>query len=180
MALSVRKTTDTVLFALVASFNALKRELAAQLTTMPHADVSSKASTGDYHAPVAGAADIDGSAAATDLASTIARANSLKAVYNRTIADADAHKAADAGIVAVADTTDLASAETLLNAIKTAYAAHRVSTAFHFTADDVNAVAAPDASDLASAEALANDLHAQINAHIQAGFAAPSIKLIEA
>ncbi len=180
MAISVRKVTDAMLFALVASFNALKREVAAQLTTMPHADVSSKASTGDYHSPVAGAADIDGSAAASDLASAIARANSLKAVYNRSIADADAHKAADTGVVSTADATDLASAETLLNAIKTAYAAHRASTAFHFTADDVNVVTANDATDLASAEALANDLHAQINAHIQAGFGSPSIRLIDA
>ena len=67
--------------------------------------------------------------------------------------------------ITTVDATDQASANTLLNACATSYAAHRPDVVAHLVADTTNIVVAPTATDLASSEVLAIDLIAKINAH---------------
>ncbi len=64
-------------------------------------------------------------------------------------------------------TADLTALNTLLNELKTDYAAHRVLTAgpVHGAADTVDVVTAANASNTATRIALANDLRAQFSAH---------------
>ena len=91
---------------------------------------------------------------ATDLPTSVALANALKASYNAHCASAvsattgvGVHLAADVtNPTAVVDATDLATASTLLNDIKSKYAAHRVLTTSHPIADATNAVATADAT----------------------------------
>lgn len=110
---------------------------------------------------------------ASDLATSIALANALKASYNAHCASAcdsatgqGSHTAADAtNPTAVADATDLTSVEALLNDIKAKYNSHRALTTSHPTADGTNVVTAAAATDQASSNTLANDIKTQLNAH---------------
>lgn len=75
----------------------------------------------------------------------------------------------DANTVATADATDLASALTLLVAIKTQYDLHRVNVAgapaVHQAADTINVVSAAAPTNLVTALAYFNDLWSAFNAH---------------
>jgi hypothetical protein len=109
--------------------------------------------------------------AADQLTDLVALANELKT-------DLNAHEANTGGVwhttpdgvnvVVAANATNLATAITLLNAVKTAYEAHRVLVGagpVHGTADATNVIVAANATDLASAITLSNDLKAKYNAH---------------
>jgi hypothetical protein len=60
--------------------------------------------------------------------------------------------------------TYLANVITLLNAVKTGYNLHRVSTTFHVAADGTNIISGT-ASDLATSIALANEIKTKLNLH---------------
>lgn len=125
-------------------------------------------------------------AAATDLPTSIALANALKAAYNTHVASAcdpvtgqGCHIAADAtNPTAVVNATDLASVEALLNDIKAKYNAHRVLLASHATADATNVSAAAAAIDLPTSQTLANDLKTQINAHFAMAMSSTATLLV--
>ena len=73
----------------------------------------------------------------------------------------------DTNEVTTTDATTLATAITLLEAIRTAYhTGHIASTVFHTTADTTNTIAAATATDQASAITLAKELKNDINAHM--------------
>lgn len=112
-----------------------------------------------------------------DLAAVIARANALKALYVAHIASTAKHIAADAtNTIAAADATDQATANTLLNEIKTDLNAHHDSATFHDVGAYAGAVgAAPadvataNATDLATSQALTAALCAAFNRHVKSG-----------
>lgn len=128
------------------------------------------------------------SANATDLDTSLALVNELRAKYALHIGadnagDGMAHKAQDAtNTVAAAVATSLATAITLANEIKVDYTAHIASTTFHHNADATNTVAAADATDQTSLNTLVNELKADLNAHMASAptNAAPSIRLVDA
>jgi hypothetical protein len=175
MALNIRNVPNAVLAALVASTMAFRREQLKAAASKPHYDITATTS-GDYQAPVATPA-IMSSASASDLPSVIVRANEAKAVLNAHIADEVAHERYGSAI-ATADATDQATANTLLNAIKTAFNAHGASTSYHIVADATYVVTAANATNLASSIDLANELYTMINGHIQFAPTSPQVVLV--
>ena len=75
--------------------------------------------------------------------------------------------------IALASTADIATYTAdviaLTNELRTDYAAHRVSTAYHVAADGTNVVAIGAAVTLADAITLLNDIKAKYNAHLSQG-----------
>jgi hypothetical protein len=165
----VRNIPDLLASAVAAQFNEFKREIAANNSKV-HADVTCTETE-------AGATLAVASANASDLATSITLANELKLVYETHLADAVAHKLADAA-PALTAASDLATGITLANAIKADYEVHRASTTYHYTADATNTIAAVNASDQSSLNTLLNELKTDINAHIAAAFTTRSIKII--
>lgn len=80
--------------------------------------------------------------------------------------DTCAHKVADTTNTRSAPlATDLATAQTLANEIKTDYEAHRASATYHYTADATNTIVAANATDQSSLNTLLNELKTDINTH---------------
>ncbi len=116
---------------------------------------------------------------ASDLASVITLANSLKAKVNPHLASTGiegAHLTASAEAIAAVDATDLATAQTLLNEIKADFNTHLTESGVHINDDGTNTVTAVDATNQATAEALANEIKADYNAHIAVTMASPVIE----
>lgn len=122
---------------------------------LPHLDVGSPVATAD----------------ASDLATSVALANALKAAWNTHCASTAQHASADAtNVASSADATDLASVQTLLNELKGDFNAHVVSGTFHRgAADKIHSITSANATDQNTANTLANELKADFNAHTQAG-----------
>jgi hypothetical protein len=116
---------------------------------------------------------------ASDLATAVALANELKAVYEFHLADALAHKLPDPP-PALVKASDLATAITLANAIKTDFNVHIASTTYHYNADATNGTTSANASDLASLQTLVNEMKADMIAHMASGPSAPSLRLVDA
>jgi hypothetical protein len=76
------------------------------------------------------------------------------------------HKLDDPNVEANVDSYDLASNQTLINALKAKYNTHRVSATYHLAADATNTLATADQSDQATGNALANAAKTAISAHI--------------
>lgn len=79
------------------------------------------------------------------------------------------HTAADStNTISAADASDQATANTLLNELKTDYNAHRaiVGSSEHIGADATNTVTAADATNLATSITLVNEIKAAYNAHL--------------
>lgn len=171
MAKAVRNIPDLLAVATCEQFNELKRELAATASKV-HADVT--ALRDDTTGTALAISSADGAGTLGPLLTLCAE---IKLVYETHLADAVAHKTADAA-PALTAATDLTSAQTLLNAIKADYNTHRASTTYHYTADGTNVTAAADATNQASADTLANELKVDLNAHILAAFSTRSIKAV--
>jgi hypothetical protein len=179
MAITARRTEKARLVALITAYNLWKREVTETLTSYPHCDVSSK-TTWDDVSPTT-TPDICSSASATTLPTVILRANNAKAVWNRHVADAVAHKAADStNVITSPNASDQTTSNTLLNELKADINLHMSQAGVHFTDDGINAVSSPDASDLGTSETLANEIYTVINAHIQFGPDSPSVKITAA
>lgn len=139
-----------------------------------------------FHATVTAAPAVV--ATAVDLPTSIARLNAIRAaaiVHLASACDATsgegAHIAADAtNAITSPVATNLATAQTLANEIKTKFEAHRVLLTAHPKADTAHAIAAADASDLATLITLVNELGDDIAAHIAAGFSSRAIKVVAA
>lgn len=123
-----------------------------------------------------GVDDVIETADASDLATSIALANALRAWWATHIADTDKHIAADSTNTTTAPVaTDLAETQTLLNEIKTDFNAHHDAAAYHHVGGEGGPVAAPadvttaNATDQSTANALANALKAACNRHVRSG-----------
>lgn len=181
MALTVRKTSECVEYALAAAFNAFKKDVATNLTTLPHADITSTTS-GDFSAPASSPYVVTADNGDGTIAVLRTLCLDLYNVYLAHLADTQAHKVADTApaLVLPTSSSSLSALETFVNAVQTDYNTHRASTTYHYTADTTNVSSAATADDQAKSDTLANDLKTQINAHVQAGFTSPSLNLIGA
>lgn len=92
------------------------------------------------------------------------------------------HKAQDATntMAGAATAVDLATAQTLVNLIKTNFNAHLTQAGVHFSNDLLNTVNTANATDLASTQTLANALKTAVNAHFANALGGQSIRAISA
>lgn len=182
MPLSVRKLPDDITYALASQYNALLGDLAVARSKFHRGVTSVTPSTAaDYKAPTA-PEYVMASADASSLATSIALVNEEYLVYTAHIADACAHKVADATNTvnsALYPATDLASVIALANALTTAYEAHRASTTFHYTADSTNTITSSAASNQGTANTLITEQKGDINAHIRGSTTAQALNLID-
>jgi hypothetical protein len=176
MSISVSKEVSELVNALVLAHNSLQSQTVADGY---HRDLS-QVTTGNFQDPstiVLTTLQVAGTAAAQS--DTMLLANQELAVLHMHFEDAQAHLKADTvndgyldgysfldGYLAASATSQLASLEVNLNAMKVLYEAHRVQSGVHPNNDTGNVIVAADATDLASAKTLALDLKAKINAHI--------------
>ncbi len=187
MAITVRKSLDSVVWALVAAHN-LKQD-DGSITDGYHRDLS-QVTTGDPSDPASITLTTLQVTAATasSLPTSITLTNNIIGVLSTHMADAHAHLLADAtnnptvdGYIAA---IDLTTVKTNLNACKALFNAHLTQTNVHPNNDTANSVSTANATDQTTANNLANALKTAINAHISAGKSgghdSPRINLIGA
>jgi hypothetical protein len=173
MALTVRKITHSMAFALVSQLNAFLKSFVTNNATLayPHFDTTSLQVASDYTTPSSTPLQVT-AATAVDLPSTITLAENLRSVMQAMMGDTLAHKASDATNLALITLTaaplsvDLPSVEIVLNAEKAALNAHFTQSGIHAHSDTTNTVSTAAATTLTTAEALANALTTAVNAHI--------------
>ncbi len=177
----LEKASEPVLYALVKSLNALR--VASVGSAVHYETTETGHAGGNFRNPTQTALSVT-AADATDLATLIVLCEGdstsvgLRAVYAAHLADDKAHKVADtANVIAAATVTDLATAQTFLNELKSKDNLHIASTTFHANADATNAIAAADATNQATANALSIELKTDINAHIAAALAGHGIRV---
>lgn len=182
MALDVRKLEAAMVFAVVQQLNLLRRAVTENLTTYPHADITSYPSGLDYRAPAA-TPKIVTAANASSLATLRTLCRDLWVIATAHFGDAVAHKAADGtndfGDQPATDAA-LVDLQTWLNDAKDALNAHFTESGVHFTNDATYSITSADASDQSSANTLANEIKSDLNAHLQFALAGSSINLIPA
>jgi len=182
MALTVRKNMPALAFGVETAFNQFVRSYVDLNTTYSHYDISSTPG-GNYTAPTSTALSVANTGTA-DLAAVIVMAEAARRVLLVHFADAVAHKISDAVNIAlitvatVPTATDQGTANTLLNALSTAFTAHEALTTVHSHADSTNAITAVTATTLANSKLLAADIRVQTNAHILLAWPSPSIYLV--
>lgn len=171
MADSIRNIDSLKSDQAITVLNAMRLDLLKiKAGTIFHADASATITTAN----------------ATDLASSIALVNALKASYNAHCASAcdatsgqGAHISADAtNPTSVVDATDLTSVEALANDLKAKFNAHIASATFHASADSTNTVSAAAATDQTTSNTLANALKTAMNAHYAAACSAHATALV--
>lgn len=176
MAITVRKSTHSLVMALVAARNTKSPQRAG---TNFHYDITSQTPLVDSSLFPVAVADVPLRAAPTDLPTCLLTANECKAVYNRHVGDPMAHKVADiVDVVATAAATDLPTTIALVNAIKAAYNLHIASATYHPTVDGTNAIAATNASDLATSITLITAMQTAMSAHVRSGSVEPMINVV--
>lgn len=148
--MTTRKITDTPA-GHIAGHRAALDELIAGL---PHYDVGAIVATAD----------------ASDLATSVALVNALKAAMIAHWASTGMHLAADPLTVTAADATDLASAQTLVNELFTDWNAHLMQpTTIHKAADVGLRCTSATASDQGTTNTRANEIKRSFNAHVLRG-----------
>lgn len=148
--MTTRKIIDTPQGHIAGNRAALDQLIAG----LPHYDTGTVVATAD----------------ASDLATSVALSNALKAAWIAHIASTAMHLAADAITFSAADATDLASAQTLLNELKGDFNVHMMSpTTVHKVADPGARITAANASDQGTANTLANEIKRNFNAHVLKG-----------
>jgi hypothetical protein len=171
--MNVRNLTPLKTDAAVMQLNMLRGDLLRlQAGTVYHASASVPITEAD----------------ATDEASTSALVLALRSAYIDSCASAvdaatgiGAHIAPDAtNTLAVPVPTDEDDEILAVNEIKAKFNIHRVSLAFHASADSANAVATADATNTATLRTLANALKEKCNAHFSAALASEPIVTIPA
>lgn len=177
----LERQDQPLIYALVKALNETRVALVG--SNVHYETTESGVGLGHWRNPVHTDLAVD-AANASDLATLITLCEGsgatlgIRQVYNRHIADAEAHKQADTtNTIAAATVTDLATAQTFLNEVKTDYNAHIGSTTFHAAADATNTVTAANATDQATAETLANEIKTDLNAHITAALAGHGIRV---
>lgn len=130
----------------------------------------------DYSAAQVATVEAEAYAGTTDSDTIFDLATALKSAYGTHIAEATTdgddggpiHAAADStNTVSAAAATDLATAYTLLNEMKTDFNAHLSQAGVHANNDTTNAVATAIATTPATAAALANSLRDAFVAHLK-------------
>lgn len=183
--MKVQNTGEAAWRALTIAHNAFLRKFVDTETTFPHYEVTG-ITTGDFSAPVTTALLI-ASSGTTTLAAVKTMANEARTVLVAHLGDTNAHIAADtvnAALIAVTLYADLTTTstqdetDTFVNALVTAYEAHRILTTKHSHADTTNLITATSAIDLASSKLAVADVKAQVNAHINLSWSTPSIELV--
>jgi hypothetical protein len=183
MAILARRTSDAILYALVAAHNASVRATAIVSTSF-HADVTARTVSGDFRAPVATSNTIT-TADATDLPTCLVLAAELHVAYGLHIADGattanlncGAHKVPDVtNVLANPVPTDLTTLVAWVNDVKAKFNLHDVSTTYHYTADTV--IATANATILADSITLINAVKAKFNTHFASAQASVMVKLI--
>lgn len=123
--------------------------------------------------------DLETTANASDLATVIVLANSLKSRMNIHLASTGitgVHATASAETIASATASDQTTANALLNELKTDYNTHLSESAVHLNNDGTNDVTSANATDLATSITLANEIKADFNAHVVAAMSTPPIE----
>lgn len=183
--MKIQDTGEARSYALVTAINALVRKLVDDETTYPHYEKSG-VTVGDFRNPSVTTMLIALSSTA-NLAAVKAMANEARKVLLYHFRDTNAHKVADATNIALIDDdalTDLVTADsqattdTYINALSTAYEAHRTQSGVHSHSDTTNLYTAPSATDLASSKVAIADVKTQVNAHINLSWTTPSIELV--
>lgn len=176
MAYLVRKNSEEFYFAMAKAFREL-RALSGIVGSNFHRDLTSVVTTGSFREPVAATLAIT-AANATDLATSLTLAAQIDYVFRAMIADDNAHKVKDTNVPANAIPTDLSTALTWANDVKSKYNTHIASTTYHYTADATNTIAAANATDQTSLNTLLNELKTDMTAHIAGAPAAHGIALV--
>ncbi len=183
--MKVQNTGEAAWRALAIAHNAFLREFVDTETTYPHYEVTG-ITTGDFSAPVMTALLVTASSTAT-LADVKIMANECRTVLLAQFNDTNAHIAADAVNAALIATTLYADldddstqgdTDTFINALMTAYEAHRILTTKHSHADTTNLITATSSVDLASSKLAIADVKAMANAHNNLSWTTPSIELV--
>lgn len=160
--MDVRKTPDSIAFALVAANN--QRQIDAVSTTYFHRRKLTTSGT-DYQSPTETISQIT-TANASDSPTRVALANAIKTILNLHFADSIAHGIALSAAITTATATDDTTAIALANACKAAYNTHRTASNVHYNNDSTNAVSSADATDATSCNTLLNEMKGDINAHL--------------
>jgi len=123
-------------------------------------------------------ADLSGTGAA-NTALAVAAANELMVKYLAHIADTVAHKVAGTP-PSLTLATDLTSACTLVEAIRTDYTSHIGSTTYHSAADSTNTIAAAAATTLSTLQGALNELKntTGFNQHVASAPAAGALHIV--
>lgn len=164
----VEQATDILSSA--SQFNKLRNDCArawANVTTV-------------FHKANPASITVEATADATDLATSIALANSLRTRLNLHLlstGDVGAHIAASAATVTAAVAVDLATGITLANMEKARQNTHRTEAGVHINNDGANAIVSVDAVDQATLNTLLNEIKTRWNAHIAAANAMDSLPL---
>lgn len=162
--MNVRSIPDDLIYAMVAANN---QRMTDNISTNYHLDrtLAPLTSGNDYKNPTITRLSVT-LAAATDAATQLALANSLKTVINLHFRDDIAHNTATSAAIATATATDAATARTLANAIKGFYNTHLSASNVHFTNDSTNTIAAADSTDATTLQVLVNELRTDFNLHV--------------
>lgn len=164
MSIKIRKAQLASEPAVASAINAL---IDARLSTQVHRDKTS-IPAGDSLNPSSTVLQVT-AANASDLATSITLANSIKGILGVHMADSSAHLEADLTNInfdGYALASDLATVIALANAMKVNHNAHCANTDCHLNADSTNTVSASAASDQSSSNTLLNELKSDLNAHI--------------
>lgn len=164
MTLKVRNEADEIAYALVAAHNLAKVDGIASFFHLSQTETTNR---GNYRNPSVTRLRVL-SANGTDLPTSLVLVNELLTVLNTHFADAGAHNTALSAQIATAAATDLTSANTLANALKTAYntGGHINAAGVHYTNDGTNTIAAATATDLTTLDVMINEMKGDLNAHL--------------
>jgi len=176
MAYTTRKVPDSMIFALVAAYNARQE---ASVGSEFHADVTQTTDSSDYKSPTVAAISVT-AANATDSPTAITLVNEIKSDYDLHVADTYAHDTAVSPAITVADATDEATAITLANNVKSVYNTHLSASNVHFNNDATNDVTNANATDSATLVTLVNEIKGDFNAHIASAPVGNMIQLVDA
>ncbi|MEO8095795.1 MAG: hypothetical protein ABI632_12815 [Pseudolysinimonas sp.] len=180
--LNIRKSSEEVLYAIVAQLNAFRRDATIVGARFHSSALMSR--SGPFFKPVA-ATETIAAANASDLATSLVLVNAIHAFLVRHVAEGThVHKTADATAVAAlaagVTATDLATAQTLANVDKAAYNAHLAQANVHYNNDGTNNVTSANATDQSSLNTLVNEMKGDINAHVASFPAGFNINLVGA
>ncbi len=172
MTVQILRKTDPLCTQLAAGVNGLRLLVGGGI--LPHLDAAEYSVLTDDSAGVT----------AVGTAAAVLLVNELRALSLIHRADTLIHKAVDTATITAPAASDLATAITLANELKSDWGTHVGSTAIHFNADSTNVITANNATVLSDLHTLLNDIKAQFNAHTgTAGATAgsgPMFRLVDA
>ena len=174
MAILVRRGTSAVLPAVVWGFNTLRAAM-ADASSFFHRDTTAS-TVGD---PPRVLPAVFVSPPASDLPSLLTLCREIAGRHAYHLADAFAHKVADAtNVLANGPPVDLPSAITFLLDVKAKWDAHLTAAGVHVH-NDPQPITAPNPVDLQTSMDLANTYRALFGTHIQNAFPGASIEVID-